>query len=49
MQSQHHVSPQRQATPVSPQCNDGQSHATPMRADSIDGQKQITRVEPDAG
>jgi len=49
MQSEHHVSPQRLATPVSPQRNDGHSHATPVRADSIDGQKQITRAEPDAG
>jgi len=49
MQSKHHVSPQRQATPVSPQRSDGHSHATLLRADSIDGQKQIIRAEPDAG
>jgi len=49
MQSEHNVSPQSQAAPVSPQCSDGHSHATPVRADSIDGQKQITRAEPDAG
>jgi len=49
MQSEHNVSPQRQATPVSPQRSDGHSHATPVKADSIDGQKQITRAKPDAG
>ena len=47
-QSQHHVSPQRQATPVSPQLSDGHSHATPVGADCIGGEKQMTMAEPNA-
>ena len=39
MQSEHNVSHQRQATPVSHHRSDGHSHATPVKANSIDGQK----------
>ena len=41
------MSPQRQATPVSPQLSDGHSHATPVGADCIGGEKQMTMAEPD--
>lgn len=51
MQFEHQVSPERQASLVSPQRIDGQSHTTPMRAEGIDGQKLITlvRAQPSDG
>ena len=42
------MSPQRQATPVSPQLNDRHSNATPVGADCIGGEKQMMMAEPDA-